>query len=405
MTNSNDRSLWTKYKGPLNFLRTDPPLVTALNQVGIHHGWWKTERSWGRKFSRFNPGETPFVWVMFETRDKPQEICLLEFLEDTSVVMDGPGFVVKELTETWCRIVRFPADPKLPSLPSVLGDPIGEPTVIRYRPGKRCTIRFDAYPPESSCFAKVFPDQCGEQIHKESIQLWEASINYDVKFSTASPLRWDADRQTIWQGMVKGDPILPQLCDQGAIEMVSRVASAIASITRSNLSPGIIFNGQAQMSRTEGYVKKLNRRVPSLSSQVGELVDALSRTHQSCETNLLFPIHGAPHAHQWLDDGQRLGLVDFDRFALGDRELDVATFLTELEWEGKVQPKMHQIKETFLSTYESAAGSLNPLLLWAYRAHKYLARAYKATHGVRPDGVERASRAIQQAFPIPAGLS
>jgi len=38
--------------------------------------------------------------------------------------------------------------------------------------------------------------------------------------------------------------------------------------------------------------------------------------------------------HQWLVDGDgRLGLVDFDRYALGEPELDIATFLVELETE------------------------------------------------------------------------
>ena len=39
------------------------------------------------------------------------------------------------------------------------------------------------------------------------------------------------------------------------------------------------------------------------------------------------PIHGAPHPPQWLADGDALGLIDFDRLALGDPEADVAAFM------------------------------------------------------------------------------
>jgi len=252
---------------------------------------------------------------------------------------------------------------------------------------------------------KYFPIKAVRKFIKSLSTFWEASNQHEVEFSTASPLRWDSDTQTIWQGMVKGEPILPRLCEYGAANLVSRIASASASITKSSLKPGLIFNGQAQMNRTDGYIQKLKRLAPLLSDSVDKLYEALSHIHQLFDNNQLFPIHGAPHAHQWLDDGQRLGLVDFDRFSLGDRELDVATFLTELEWEGTVSSKFSQLKEAFLSTYESMTGPLIPTLLWAYRAHKYLARACKASQRISPDGEDRASNALQKAFPIPSILS
>ena len=399
------QSSFDKYRAHLTVLKSDLPLVAALNRVGIDCEWWEKERPWVRKFGRFNPGVDPFVTMMFETLNKPQEICILEFLKHFSAAMEGPEFLVQGLPDTWCRVIRFPADPCLPGLSKVLDDPIGAPRVVRYRPGKRCTIRFDVPSPESSRFAKVFPNQAGAQIHKESVHLWEASNNHEVGFSTASPLGWDPETQTIWQGMVKGEPVLPRLGGLGAVDLVSRIASAVASISISSLKPALIFNWHAQMNRTIAYMQKLKLRAPNLSKSGGELLGVLSGIHQRYENEPLFPIHGAPHAHQWLDDGKRLGLVDFDRFSLGDRELDVATFLTELEWEGTIIPIFPQLKKTFLSTYESIAGPLNPTLLWAYRAHKYLARACKATQSVRPDGEERASKALERAFPIPAGLS
>ena len=62
------------------------------------------------------------------------------------------------------------------------------------------------------------------------------------------------------------------------------------------------------------------------------------------------PVHGAPHQHQWLADGQRLGLIDFDRFALGDPELDLAVTLAV----NRVQP---------MSLLVGAGGRLAPAVI------------------------------------------
>lgn len=214
-------------------------------------------------------------------------------------------------------------------------------------------------------------------------------------------MRWDSETQTICQVVVKGKPILHRLSGQGAVDLVARIALTVASIAKSCLMTNLTFDGLAQMNRTYPYLQKLKQRAPLLSSSVEEPFEALSRIHHHFENNSLFPIHGAPHVHQCLDDGQRLGLVDFDRFSLGDRELDVATFLTELEWEGSMNWKFHQFKQTFLSAYESVADPLNPTLLWAYRAHKCLAKASNAAQAVRPHGDERGAHYPQCSFPIP----
>ena len=50
------------------------------------------------------------------------------------------------------------------------------------------------------------------------------------------------------------------------------------------------------------------------------------------------PIHGAPHPPQWLVDGDALGLIDFDRLALGDPEADVAAFMEAAAAEDDGEP-------------------------------------------------------------------
>jgi len=201
------------------------------------------------------------------------------------------------------------------------------------------------------------------------------------------------------QHIVQGQPILEQLGNKNGAKLAERLGRAAASITQCGIQPHTIFDGKNQMERSSRYVEDFRKRIPDLSDSLERLISNLSDIHETCSTQTLFPIHGAPHAHQWLDTGTQLGLVDFDRFSLGDREVDAATFLTELEFEGHTQPHVDQLKKAFLGAYESVSGPLHPSLLEAYRIHKCLAKAYKASRSVRPDGAHKAARFLQKAIP------
>ena len=119
----------------------------------------------------------------------------------------------------------------------------------------------------------------------------------------------------------------------------------------------------------------------------------LTRLHEDFVPRPLVPVHGSPHMHQWLqsDDG-RLGLVDFDRFALGEPELDLATFLVELESESDRTVAMADLEQALAVGFEAAAGRLDETRLAVYAVHKRLAKVARTACGMRPDGAARAER-------------
>lgn len=69
---------------------------------------------------------------------------------------------------------------------------------------------------------------------------------------------------------------------------------------------------------------------PNLGGEPAAVFADFEEQHARLVPRPLVPVHGAPHQHQWLADGEQLGLIDFGRFALGDPELDLATLLAEL---------------------------------------------------------------------------
>ncbi len=129
-------------------------------------------------------------------------------------------------------------------------------------------------------------------------------------------------------------------------------------------------------------------------------LDRLSRAHDVLGPRPLVPLHGAAHLGQWLvGERGRLGLVDFDRFALGEPEFDLATFLVELHAVSDVRGSGDDLGERLLDGFRSRAGDPDPRRLALYLVHKRLARAARSAAGLRPDGEERARRQLDEVWP------
>lgn len=399
------------YRAVLAALATDELPLDVIAEVGKTCGWWQPHRIWQRTYGRFHLGETPLVTLLYETVDAPQEICVIHVQSTFPVTfVPGQALIRRELVG-WFRVTRFPADPQLPTLRTVLALP-RRPKVLRYRPGKRCTIRFpgtdeaatpmfDTVPARISAmtrFAKVFDDDQGALIHHESLPLWAASQAGRIDFAVARPLAWQAEMRTLWQGAVSGSPIMTRLLSADGPALAERLGRAAASLTQSGLQPNQVTDGRKQHKRSGKYAERLRTFFPTLAPALDFLMEKLTAVHKEVDHTRLRPIHGAPHAQQWLDDGTRLGLVDFDGFALGDPELDAATFMAEMDFEDWETAPVAAINHRFQAGYEAVAGPLDARLLNAYRAHKRLSKALRNAYAVRTDNDMRVERALGQAI-------
>jgi aminoglycoside phosphotransferase (APT) family kinase protein len=157
------------------------------------------------------------------------------------------------------------------------------------------------------------------------------------------------------------------------------------------------------MMRSRHVGLELGRRVPLLADRVGRLLDRLATVHERVGSRGQRPIHGDPHADQWLDEGERLGLVDFESLALGDPELDAAVFLAELDFEDTRVLPVEELEAAYLAGAAAAGLTLEPDLLRAYRAHKRLAKALRSATSLRVDGDKRAEAHLELAMELLTG--
>jgi hypothetical protein len=366
-----------RYRSRLAALESDGPLLPAL---------MPDAGPWRRRYARFDPGRAPYATFVLEASEPQRLVCIEVFARPPLVAPARPvtagevGFVVA---------TRFPADDGLPTLPAVLAE-AAPATVLRYHPGRRCTIHC----PARNMFAKVFADARGEAIHATAVALFEASRAGGLGFAVARPERYDAGTRACWQEEAAGAPVTERL-RAGDAALTGRIGAAVASLGAAAVSPRAVFDARAQLDRTERHLDELAARVPLLADDAATLLARLADLHAAAGDGSLRPIHGAPRAGQWLDADGRLALLDFDRAALGPAEHDAAAFVADLDAEDPDRVPVEQLTAAFVAGFESVAGPLDPRRLAACRAQWHVAKALRAARAVREDGDRRAERRLR----------
>jgi aminoglycoside phosphotransferase (APT) family kinase protein len=327
---------------------------------------------WTIHMARFQPGRGPWARVV-QRGPGPAELVTTDFYDD------GPAVVR-----------QFPDDAALPSLRHLLAS-VGEPAVVRYRPDSRCTVR--ATVTDGVRWLKVYGGGIEAQRADESAARWRASARGELGFVVAEPDHVDVRSAAEWQRAVPGQPIAGALRDTGATQLGRRLGTALATLSRSSLVPSRTTTRGDELARTGRGIRRVARTVPNLAEALGARAQRLADAVTSLPAARVLPIHGSPHEHQWLHDGEgRLGLVDFDRWALGEPELDAATFLGELHFEHDLGDGLTELDEAVSEGYAEGALPLDRRVLHWYLAHKLLAKVVRTTFALRVDGDERASR-------------
>ena len=339
---------------------------------------------WRRSYGRLDPMKTIFATFVYENDDRaPIRIDVAMDHEQT-----GPGW------RRWAR--RYDEDPSLRGLKRALTF-LGEPTVVRYRPGKRCVIRGRSMHAQKIVYAKTFADQRAEALWRDALQLYEAGSQGRLGFKTAEPAWFDAPSQTIAHYSVAGNPIGAVLASSEGERLAGNLATALASIPRSGIDAPHRLGAAEQTDRTCRYLRRLARSAPDLSILSKSVLNKFLMGHVAVGEGMTRPIHGAPHLQQWLYDGSDFALVDFDRFSLGPPELDAATFIGELDFEPMDDALRNQLCASFLNAYEQAVGVLDRKLVALYRAHKHVAKAMKTSLAIRKDRITKARRILEGA--------
>jgi hypothetical protein len=383
-------SAHARYRDELAALADQEVVVLAAEAAAARWGWSR-RRDWTRMHERFQPDREPYASCVLAADGKPQRIVRLEAFHD---LPRNGACIVSVATVGHLRVTAFPSDPLLPTLERALAENDGA-TVVRYRPGKRCTIRVER---EGRLrFAKVYARGKGQAAHAEARELWQAGRRGELGFRVSRPERFDPALQAVWHGSVAGEPVLDRL-RAGGVELAGRLGRAAGTLQRATIRPGAQRDRTAELERTRRRCAELERRVPELGDQVRRLLGSLAVLLGEARPYEPRPVHGALHASQWLDGQGGVALLDYDAVALGDPELDAATFLADLDVENRERVPVERLGASFLAGFEKTAGPLDPRLLAAYRAERRLEKALRVARTLRPDGDRKAARRLGRAL-------
>lgn len=382
-------SAHARCRARLTALAADTVVLPAIERAGRERGWWPPERRWVRTYGRFDPGHEPYVILVFETAQAPQALVRVEVFDKQPGARMTDHWSARDETVGWLRLSRFTSDPFLPGLAALLTDN-GRPTILRYRPSRRCTIRYDRG--DDVFYAKLYASNDGARSHLDGESLWSAAMRGELGFRVARPDRWDPHTRTRWQYQVDGSPVLAALGGSEGVQVAHRIGRAAGSLPGSTIEPRETFDPSIQFAQTVGYAADLVALVPRVADTVSTLLEKLAFRRRAPGRLRPRAIHGALLAKHWLDDGATLGLVSFEHFAWGDPELDAASFLGALECEPALEAPVERLAEAFLAGYESVAGPLDRSLVGIYRGHKRLAKALRSARAVQPDGDAHAER-------------
>jgi thiamine kinase-like enzyme len=348
-----------------------------------------SDSAWRRIFARLQPDDSPWALLAYEPRhcsdhDSAWSALTVEVFETgeggaAAIAHPAGDLVISSIVD----------DPNLPGLRR-LADQAAQSSLLRYRPRRRCTLRVTD--DKGTHVVKVLADDRGQQFHRDAGALWDAAQRGELNFAVAEPSRWDHTTQSVWQGIVPGEPVAAALLAPGGASMAERIGAALGTLARSGVRPSMTVTSDDQLRRTRRAVDNAIRRVPALADDLQEILGIFATRHAALSPDRLVPVHGAPHMHQWLLDGDHLGLIDFDRFALGEVELDIATLLTELDYEEELADAPDAIEAAVVAGFRSVDLDIDPARLQLYRAHKRMSKVTREAWALRTNGEHRARR-------------
>ncbi len=386
-------SAHARYRGELEAL-ADPEIVALAAEAAGARWGWTGRRAWTRMHERFEPDCEPYATCVLAAETEPQRIVLLEAFRERT---PGPGdraCVVSVGVVGRLRVTRLPPDPGLPALERALTSHDGA-SVVRYHPGKRCTIRLALG--GKVHFAKLYREGA-TRAHADALELWQARQRGELGFFVSKPERFDPELDAVWHRAVRGAPVGERLRGSGGEELARRLGRAAGTLRRAHIRPGRRRDRGSELDRTRRRCSELERRVPELGELARRFLEELEATHAACTAAEPRPVHGALHASQWLESDAGVVLLDYDSLALGDPELDAAAFLADLDVQNRERVPIQRLSESFIAGYEATAGPLDLRLLSAYRAQRRLEKALRVARALRPDGDRKAGRRLRLAL-------
>ncbi len=235
---------------------------------------------------------------------------------------------------------RFPSDPGLPQLASLLdpaaalpfwGAPAADVQVPRHEPERRATLRY-THADGRVVYGKTFCDTRALAVYRRFAWMWARSQQHADAPLVARPLMCSADGRTLWQEAAQGTSLRSLLDAAPNGDWVMPLAHAIATVhaAPTDLAGPSRRDREHWLAEVRRRRNKIARVLPELTGLADATAAAIEHAAAHLPAHVPTLIHGDFHPDQVWFDGTRIVLFDFDEFALGDPMEDLAEFIVKL---------------------------------------------------------------------------
>lgn len=315
-------------------------------------------------------GEVPSTWALatFARDNRLEETFARHYV---GLATERP--VAAVFPEYRCLVELFPFDWKLPSLaraadPAQVGPVLarltgarpGHPavSVLRYRPHRRCLLAYGDQADEGALtvIGKVYPEPSEAARVRKRLQDLQAQ-SADAGLRIPKPLGLSRPLSLLLMERLPGTsmkeivhaPDLPPITE--ASLQAAAALAALHSLRLEGATRGRPLS--TEWERLRRWIRRLHAVAPELARRFESILDRISTLAPESQPGAPTPVHGDFKPSQLLLEGERVGIVDFDRICLGDPAVDVGNFMAQFHKEAVHEGRDHlrPLADAFLAAY------------------------------------------------------
>jgi phosphotransferase family enzyme len=306
------------------------------------------------------------------------------------------------------------------------------PRILSYKPGSRCTIRYEleyATSPDPSAgspqlvIGKVYRrGSKAQNAYEGMLTLWHSPLADGSTVTIAEPIACLPDLKLMLQATIPGELSLEDLLkswidhpnaeeQEKLYRYMRKTAEGLAAFHRSGASYGEHVELGERFVDLHKLIHRLTVLLPELEDGILPLLARLENLAALYPEEPVVPTHGTFNPEQVLIDGERIGFIDFDDYCMAEPALDVGLFRAAIKDTGMNAPfssstpsraerltrliLLGEIGDVFLSEYETyAAISRHRVALW--EAADYLRNCLHYWIKVKPAEPDTALLVLEQ---------
>ncbi len=276
------------------------------------------------------------------------------------------------------------------------------PRILSYKPGSRCTIRYEleyaassnpSIRPPELVIGKVYrKGSKAQNAYEGMLTLWHSPLADGTVVTIAEPIACLPDLKLMLQATIPGELSLEDLLKtvigrpneedlEKLYHYMKKTAFGLAAFHRSGASYGEHVELGERFADLHELIHRLTVLLPEFEGAILPLLQRLEDLAVLYPAEPTVPTHGTFNPEQVLIDGERIGFIDFDDYCMAEPALDVGLFRSAIKDTGMNAPfssstpsraerlarltLLDEIGDIFLSEYEThAAVSRHRVALW-----------------------------------------